>query len=177
MVSNVRHGLRGADPGLPAASPELQAMQAAVPPGALLLVRLHRPYLLDYRRNPIWVLDFPGAASPPPGLPFREGGESLARYLGAQGVRYVAFTYRTGVFYSPDKHTPSNMGFPVPWLRPYNEFAFAVTADLTELGQTRQRLFDDGSVFVIDLASPSSRASTGPRATGGSPGREGPRPS
>jgi hypothetical protein len=155
MASNVRHGLRGADPGLPASSPELQAMQAAVPPGALLLVRLHRPYLLDYRRNPIWVLDLPGSASPPPGLPFREGGESLARYLGAQGVRYVAFTYRTGVFFSPDKRAPEILDFPVPWFRPYNEFAFAVTADLAELGQTRQRLFDDGSVFVIDLASPS----------------------
>lgn len=177
MVSNVRHGLRGADPGLLTASPELQAMQAAVPPGALLLVRLHRPYLLDFRRNPIWVLDLPGSASPPPGLPFREGSESLARYLGAQGVRYVAHTYRTGVFFSPDKRDPANLDFPVPWLRPYHEFAFAVTADLAELGQTRQRLFDDGWVFVIDLASPSPRASAGPRATGGSPVREGPRPS
>src|SRR5262249_35945337 len=63
-------------------------LQEAVPPGAAILARLDRPFVLDFRRNPVLIIDFPGGASLAPGLPFFQGGEAVARYLTSQGIRW-----------------------------------------------------------------------------------------
>ena len=86
--------IHSVDPPPPAVvgTPEIERrMQAAVPPKARLLVMIDRPYLLDFARNPIEILDQPGAASPAPGIPLVEGAEKVALYLQAHGIRYVGF--------------------------------------------------------------------------------------
>lgn len=67
------------------------ALQRAVPEGAPLAVLLDDPWMLDYARNPIANLDFPGAAGPAPGLPCFTTPEHWRSYLVAHGLRYVAF--------------------------------------------------------------------------------------
>jgi hypothetical protein len=153
-LADIKAGLEGADGGLVVGRSSARRLQEPVPPGARLLAWIERPYLLDFRRNPVWVLDQPGAASPSPGLPLREGSEALARYLGAQGVRYVAFEYGAGgtvALYSPAIRPRFNLDRPAPWYRPYHEFAFALYVDMQALGRTRQRVHDDGRIFVVDL--------------------------
>ena len=54
-------------------------MQLAVPKGAVLLTRLQYPFLLDFRRNTVFIADYPGGSSPPPGMPFFQGGEAPGR--------------------------------------------------------------------------------------------------
>ena len=71
----------------------LQAMQTAVPPGRRLLVRLEDPFLLDFRRNPIWVMDHPGLCGPPPGVPQSATVAAWAPYLRSAGVDFVAYDY------------------------------------------------------------------------------------
>ena len=68
-------------------------LQRAVPSGEKMLVRLAKPYALNFRRNPIYVVDWPGIASPRPGIPLRGEPEELAAYLRHQGIRYVAYSY------------------------------------------------------------------------------------
>jgi hypothetical protein len=153
-LSDIKAGLGGADGGLAVDRSTVRRIQEPVPPGATLLAWIERPYLLDFRRNRVWVLDQAGAASPPPGLPLHEGSEALARYLGAQGVRYLAFEYggRGGVaLYSPATRVRFNLDRPAPWYRPYHEFAFALYVDVEALGRTRHRVHDDGRIFVVDL--------------------------
>ena len=67
------------------------AMQAAIPEGETILAILDQPFALDYRRNRVFNIDVPGAASPDPGMPFFEGPGALKAYLKGQSVSYLAF--------------------------------------------------------------------------------------
>jgi hypothetical protein len=78
------------------------ALQRAVPEHATLLVMLDQPFRLDFNRNRILSWDQPGAASPSPHLPIREGPDALAQYLLGQGIRYVAYCDGPPPEYIPD---------------------------------------------------------------------------
>ena len=53
----------------------VQLAQSGVEPGHRMLVAIDQPFLLDFKRNPIWSLDVPGQAGPPLAL---EWGDSRA---------------------------------------------------------------------------------------------------
>jgi hypothetical protein len=136
-------------------TPEIERrMQAAVPPKAPLLVMIDRPYLLDFARNPIEILDQPGAASPTPGIPFVEGAEKVALYLQAQGIRYVGFVRpdkAVSPLYSRAQWQGMLNGAAPLWhaTAPFNLAAFDA---LGQLAQHHRRLYDDGQLVVVDLA-------------------------
>ena len=48
---------------------QVRNAQGSIPPGGLILTSLRNGHLLDFSRNTIWSLDWPGMASPPPGIP------------------------------------------------------------------------------------------------------------
>ncbi|NQU59478.1 MAG: hypothetical protein HQ513_19770, partial [Rhodospirillales bacterium] len=68
-----------------------KTMQAAVPPGEKFLAVLAHPFALDYRRNEVFNIDMPGAASVPPGMPFFKGAKALKQYLLGQSIRHIAY--------------------------------------------------------------------------------------
>lgn len=74
----------------PFGAPRYQAMQNALPPGASLIVMFDNPFLLDFDRNPIEVIDVPGMISPAPGIPF-DTDEHFVSYLTGLGYRFLAF--------------------------------------------------------------------------------------
>lgn len=65
--------------------------QLLVPEGQKILVCADFPFLFDHRRNPIWIIDLPNFASPPPGLPFQKAPEETKRYLRGLGVEHMIF--------------------------------------------------------------------------------------
>jgi len=65
--------------------------QALIPKGKRVLVCVDYPFVFDYVRNPIWTLDFPHGANPPPGLPFRKPSEETKQYLRGLGVDYLIY--------------------------------------------------------------------------------------
>ena len=68
-------------------------MQQSIPQGETVLARLAYPFLLDFKRNRIFIADWPGGASLPPGMPSFKGAEALANYLISKSIRYVAYSY------------------------------------------------------------------------------------
>jgi hypothetical protein len=130
-------------------------MQQAVPAGETLLTRLEYPFTLDFSRQRIFVADYPGGSSPPPGMPSFEGAEALAGYLLGQGVRYVAYSYRSEAGFDLGRWGHRQGEGTHPWTRAQARLAFDFQRSLDELGRTRERVFDDGDVFVLDLARPS----------------------
>jgi hypothetical protein len=101
-------------------------------------------------------MDYPGLASPKPGLPLFKGPDALAGYLGSLGIRYVAVLdpRRTTTLY--DQRT---------WQQHAAEGGemmanFAASgvldlfASLEQLRDSRQRVFDEGGMVVMDLRSP-----------------------
>lgn len=65
------------------------ALQGLVPEGETILAMVDDPAKLDFVRNPIWIVDLPGAEAPPPGYPDEANGVELALSLRKTGVRWV----------------------------------------------------------------------------------------
>ena len=99
--------------------------------------------------------DFAGAASPPPGWPARQGGEALARYLLANHLRYLVYDYAG--FAGADHEAIHVLGDPsrTQWI--HSEAAIILDShhQYAELAKTRRHLYDDGKIYVLDLATPA----------------------
>lgn len=78
-------------PVRPGTIADYREAQLLVPEGEKILVCVDFPFLFDHRRNPIWIIDLPHFASPPPGLPFQKAPEETKRYLRGLGVEHVIF--------------------------------------------------------------------------------------
>lgn len=147
VIDKIRFGLQN-KPLLPGKKAEqYRNMQMSVPAGETLLARLEYPFLLDFRRNQIFIVDWPGAASLPPGMPLFKGSEALADYLVSKSIRYVAYSYANGAGYSEKIAGPES----TPWAKSQNLGALDFQANLRDLGETRKRVYDDGDIFILDL--------------------------
>ena len=139
--------------------PELAAyksLQQSIPPGEVLLARLDKPFLLDFKRNPVFALDW-ASASPPPGLPFSRGSEPLARYLDSQSIRYVAYSYAGEA--ERRKLPPS-----FPSMEIYLLYSYDFEDNVEGLGKTRRHIYDDGNSFLLDLMQSSADSEASGRA-------------
>lgn len=128
-----------------------QKMQESVPKDSMVLARLEKPFLLDFTRNTIYIIDMPGAASLPPGMPFFKGSEALAGYLLSQNIRYVAYAYSTDCLFTREVYANTLKPTTNVWQRIATKDTFDFNDNLKELGATRKKLFDDGHNFVLDL--------------------------
>lgn len=148
---SVKFGLVNSDQ-VPA--PELSqysTLQQAVPAGAIILARLDRNFLFNFKRNPIYIIDSPGIASPPPGLPYGQGSEVLANYLLAHNVRYVAYSYGNEANFGFANAGSMLQPHVNPLLRGETLGSFDFQDNLQQLGTTRKIIYDDGKNFVLDL--------------------------
>jgi hypothetical protein len=128
-------------------------MQEAIPEDATVLTRLQYPFLLDFRRNPIFIADYPGGSSPPPGMPFFQGANRLADYLCRRPIRYLAYSYRNEAGFYDDLFKERLSPTTEPWLRLQALHTQDFQRSLAELGRTRRSIYDDGDLFVLDLGT------------------------
>lgn len=136
------------------------AMEHAIPTDSGVIATVDDPFLLNYRTHHIDIADFPGAASLPPGWPGRSNGEALADYLLSHHIRYLAHSY------SEDEATDSYLSTVInnktitQWIRSEGEITLSSHRQYRYLANTRKHLYDDGSIYVLDLAVPvTSQAS------------------
>jgi hypothetical protein len=151
-MSNLQIALGGTGAASDGEKQQYQEMQAAIPIGSTLLARVDKPYLLDFKRNSIYVADVPGAASPPPGLPMFRGADEIADYLLSVSVRYVAYSYGDDAGFSRSsliaRQSPDSNKISRVEAMNIMDFGDA----LVELGRTRTHVYDDSANFVLDLA-------------------------
>jgi len=138
---------------------QLRAMQAAVPPGEPLLVLLSWPSLLDFRRNPIAVMDHTGKIGPPV-RPATDDPLAWSRYLIRIGYRYVAYSYADEAVYTRNWARRDIERFTDPyWFSPFMvSFGIAhiqMRATLIALRNFGDVIYDDGEVFVVRLRDQS----------------------
>ena len=125
-------------------------MQDAVPAGATILERLDYPFLMDFRRNNVFVADYPATTSLPPGMPAFQGPEKLASYLLGVSIRYVAYAYADQARFPDWETSLYNTGD--PWIDFETKLAFDFQHNLAALMQTRRLVYKDDERVVIDLA-------------------------
>jgi hypothetical protein len=134
-----------------------ERLQQSLPPREVILAKLEEPFLLDFKRNPVYLVDWV-EVSPPPGIPLYKGSEPLARYLNAQSIRYVAYSYgqEFGKSASGSRYPESVIRVAPPWWGTILRQTYDFEDNLAELGRTRKRIYDDGRNFVLDLSQPST---------------------
>ena len=128
-------------------------MLDSVPEGTIVLTRLDKPFLMNFKKHTIWIADYPGGASLPPGMPSFKGEEALADYLVSQSIRYVAYSYGNEANFSRkilEVRLNPEWSF---WIRNQASNTFEFQDSLQKLGETRKRIYDDGENFVLDLSS------------------------
>jgi hypothetical protein len=150
--SNINFGLKGS----PLISDDITnryiKMQQSIPPGETIITRLSYPFLLDFKRNKIFIVDQPGGSSPPPGMPFFKGPGALADYLISKSIRYIAYSYADEANFPKARFGHwINPNYWNTWNKTQARHTFDFQENLEQLGKTRKRIFDDGKVFVIDL--------------------------
>jgi hypothetical protein len=132
----------------------VRAAQNSVPPGATILCRVYRSFLLDFKRNRIFVQDVGGGPSPPPGLPTQINPGALAQYYLDQEIQYL--------MYGPEmRKGPAGILAQVPtslipkvYVR-MSELALVLDANLNGIRATHRKLYDDGTNWVVDLKEPA----------------------
>ena len=153
IVKRLSFGLRNMELFTPATRERYAKLQAAVPVGDVFLARLDVNCLFDFRRNSVFIADYPGGASLPPGMPLFKGPELLAQYLLEHSIRYVAFSYVNEAMFTRAEYSGRLDVTVNAWIRSEAECTFDFQKNLQELGRSRKRIFDDGNMFVLDLAN------------------------
>jgi hypothetical protein len=144
----------------PAELASYYAAQASIPPGAVAIENATYGYLFDNTRNTIYEASLPAMASPPPapGWPILSGGEALAAWLQSHGVRYLIYSYgdeaRQETEVLPIRIADLRESIVV---RATQMAALKANHQFLELSRTRRKTFDDGMLFVLDLATPAQR--------------------
>jgi hypothetical protein len=148
----LKAGLRDT-PIVPASvADEYASVQRTIPTDAGTIATVTNSFLFDYRTNPISIADYPGAASLPPGWPSRGDGNALAEYLLAHNLRYLVCSYADFVGLDQEAvkvlHDPSR----TQWIRSEQAILLRSHQQYAELAKTRRHLYDDGQIYVLDLA-------------------------
>jgi hypothetical protein len=150
----LKAGLRDTPIVPPSVVAQYAAVQRSLPTDAGVLASVANSFLLDYRANAISIADYPGAASLPPGWPSRGDGDTLAKYLVAHNLRYLVCSYAD--FAALDReavkvlHDPSR----TQWIKSEQAIILRSHQQYAELANTRRHLYDDGQIYVLDLAKP-----------------------
>ena len=149
-VKNIKFGLT--NPSLVSAKQKLQyaALQQSIPQGETVLTRLDAPFILDFKRNQLFLADWPGGASLPPGMPAFKGPEALANYLVSKSIRYIA--YSSWSLNHPADVDTSGSGLS-SWFRLQSQLSHDFRDNVQQLAKTRKKLYEDGENFVLDLGS------------------------
>ena len=134
--------------------PEYHALNRLVPAGSALLAAVDLPSLLDMTRFRVATLDFAGAVSPPPHMPFLDGPGPTVAYLRQLGYRYIATetTGQLGIYYYP--LYVRDLRFPVYFDREEAPWYFAWEKVVRELETSGQyRVARSGDLALIDLGA------------------------
>jgi hypothetical protein len=153
LIGNIRVGLSN-KPLVSVQEVERYAkMQQSIPQSVAILTRLEKPFIMNFKRNEIFIADWPGGASLPPGMPFFRGGEALADYLVSKSIDYVAYSYAKEASIPRQDFLGLLKPNLPPWTRTVVKHILDFQANLMELSKTRKRIYDDGDIFVLDLSS------------------------
>jgi hypothetical protein len=132
---------------------QLRSAQAAIPREAPLAVFVSYPFLFDFARNPIHVFDHFGGACPAPGIPVADE-DQFKRYLAGLHIRYLAYSYIDEANYGRKQYADrlALKGSPLnDRIRRIAALNFDLEDMLVSLRQGQKPVYDDGSMFILDL--------------------------
>jgi len=140
--------------------------QDAVPPGQTVLESTETAYGYDWRRNPIYIADYPGMAGLPPGPPLFSDAEAMRAYLLDCGIHYVIYdrSLYTPLDFAVFRAQPhwiltraekisalKRIISPTPWGRMEYYVENHTRLQFQQLAEHHPVIYDDGRIEVIRL--------------------------
>jgi hypothetical protein len=113
------------------------------------------PFLLDFSRNHLHVIDHYGGACPPPGLPL-DNAQLLKKYLLAQDIHFIAYSYGDEASYGRARYASRLQSDGTPYGERLKKIAgnnFRFQDMLLALRKTEKVVFDNGALFVLQLTA------------------------
>jgi hypothetical protein len=126
------------------------AASDALPSDGRILLRVAYPFLMYTTQN-LLVADYPGAASPPPGMPIGRGPEELSAYLQSQGIKYIVWDYETQANFGREEYGDRLNPRTHPWIRSEAELSFDFQDNLELLRLRGKTIYDRDGISIIDL--------------------------
>ncbi|MBF0594964.1 MAG: hypothetical protein HQL22_08340 [Candidatus Omnitrophica bacterium] len=120
--------------------------QAAVPPAETILAQTKMPFLFDFKRNNIYIVDWIGFG-PKPGMPILKGSEAISDYLLSQGIKYVIFSDNMSFKFNPPVF-PNNT-----WTYQQVNLTDIFYRSIYELSKKRRVISIYGNLVVLDLSA------------------------
>jgi hypothetical protein len=143
-------------------------VQDAMPAGATAISLSDSQYVYDFRRNTLYIADFPGLASLPPGMPVTGTADQERQYLLDKGIQYIIYDRNLYCgskdpedFLQHDlnvdlgwRFTLSRPFFPhriAPWSFVEAEIHCYVIGQVAQIAQQSPKVYDDGRFVVVKL--------------------------
>lgn len=147
----------------PAPQAAYDAMQAAIPAGAKMVIMLDEGYRFDFKRNRIASLDLPGASSPRGEMALVQTPEDAVRLFKRWNYAYLAYVRpdRAGETYKKIAWL-NNLYGGQPWHTRWGETeAWRSLAEvvvpwldrISAIGDRCPKRYDDGTFVVVDLSA------------------------
>lgn len=144
-----------------------RSAQYVVPRDQEILESTLFAYTYDFRRNKIFIADYPGMAALAPGIPVGQGPGPLRDYFQAHNIRYYICDRRLtfdnediGEFLRSPTLDISVRDFVLhhvhdvyPWSRMESAVSRDVRHNLLSLADSNRRLYDDGTLVTVQLGS------------------------
>jgi hypothetical protein len=121
-----------------------------IPHDGGVLLRVSYPFLLAARSN-VFIADYPGSASPPPGMPIGKGPNALRNYLLSCGIRYVAWDYQKEANFAQNTYHDRLQPNTHPWISSEARLTFDFQENLELLRVSSKIIFDKNGIAIIDL--------------------------
>jgi hypothetical protein len=124
---------------------------SAIPSDGKALIRIDYPFLLSPLSKNMMIADYPGSASPSPGMPFGQGPEKLRDFLLSQGVLYIVWGYSNQANFKHAEYDGRLNDKTHSWIRNEAKLAFDIQDNLELLRKKYQNIYDRHGVAIIDL--------------------------
>jgi len=130
---------------------KIHAMQEAIPRHVNILAYLSYPFLMDFKRNTVFVMDIPGSSSLPPGLPL-DSDEKFSQYLRSKNIRYIAYSYSDQENF-PLHAFQGRISSTDPWIRSTAINTFKFQNLLNRLANSNRIIYQDSYCYVLDMGT------------------------
>lgn len=128
-----------------------ERLSSAIPKDGGVLVRIDYPFLISPLGSNVYIADYPGAASPMPGMPIGEGPQSLREYLLSKGINYVVWGYGNEANFSKSAYGHRLNNGESSWINSEARLAFDFQENVEFLRKKYSNIYDESGIAIIDL--------------------------
>lgn len=127
-------------------------LQDSIPENEVFLAVLEKNFILNFKRNTIYIVDSPGAASFPPGMPMFKGERALSEYLLSKNIKYIACSCGKSAVFSEKAISGMLKVHVNPWLKTEATNLIDFHKNFNELVKQKRTVFNDGTNIVLDIS-------------------------